>query len=118
MNCPGCDKHFTRMGALIAHIELTECRIAKKDVNFNFGESGKEKEAVYENQRNIRNYVDFGRSEGEPGADNGPKPLVGNYAKVHVAAASAADNTVMSGKRLSFKQFLSLAEGPTLTMTL
>ena len=119
LSCPGCNKHFTRMGALIGHIELTECRcIVKKDVNFNFRESRKEKEAVYENQCNIRNYVDCDRFEGEPGVDNGPKPMVGYYAKVQVTAASLADNTVMSGKWFSFKQFVSLVECPTLTMTL
>jgi hypothetical protein len=98
MNCPGCDKLFTHMGALIAHIELTECRsIVKKDTNFNFEESRKEKEAVYENQRDVRNYVDFGRSEGEPGADNGPKPMLANYAMVQVAATSPAECPAKTG---------------------
>jgi len=86
------------MGALVAHIELTECRnILNKDINFNFEESRKEKEKVYENQRDVRNYVDFGRSEGKPGADNGPKPMVGNHAKVQVAATSPAENTIDTG---------------------
>jgi len=71
MDCPGCGKHFTRLGGLMSHIELTECAFFKKDV---FEKNRKMKQEWYSNQQNVRNFVDYGRTAGDFG-NNSPNPF-------------------------------------------
>jgi hypothetical protein len=72
MDCPGCGKHFTRLGGLMSHIELTECAFFKKDV---FEKNRKMKQEWYSNQQNVRNFVDYGRTAGDFG-NNSPNPFL------------------------------------------
>ena len=72
MDCPGCGKHFTRLGGLMSHIELTECAFFKKDV---FEKNRKMKQEWYSNQQNVRNFLDYGRTAGDFG-NNSPNPFL------------------------------------------
>ena len=70
INCPGCYKHFTRLGGLMSHIELTECKYFRKET---LEQSRKAKEEWYANAHNARNYVAYGRTAGD--FSEGPNPF-------------------------------------------
>jgi hypothetical protein len=71
MNCPGCGKHFTRLGGLMSHIELTECAFFKKE---ELEKNRKLKQEWYSNAQNARNFMDYGRTAGDFG-NNSPNPF-------------------------------------------
>jgi hypothetical protein len=90
LNCPGCGTHFTRMGGLMSHIELTECRGFGRE---RLEQARKEKEAWHANYTNARNFQDYGRTAGEF-ANQSPNPF-----GVHTSKdkASGVENGVIAG---------------------
>lgn len=71
IHCPGCGKHFTRLGGMMSHIELAECKNMPKEY---LEYARKSKEKWYTNAQNARNFRDYGRTAGDFGG-NSPNPL-------------------------------------------
>jgi len=71
MSCPGCNKHFTRLGGLMSHIELAECKYFQREI---VEKNRKMKQNWYSNAQNARNFQDYGRTAGDFD-NNSPSPF-------------------------------------------
>ena len=70
LDCPGCGANFPRLGAMISHIELSQCRALPKQI---FDATRKEKGEWDKNHQAVRHDHYFGRNLSNHEA--GPSPL-------------------------------------------
>jgi hypothetical protein len=81
LECPGCHQVFTRLGALISHLDLTECKSLKNhDKPFDLAAAVQEKMTQGESYRAMRNFLEYGRSSGHF-RDDEPMPMLKDYSK-------------------------------------
>ncbi len=73
LECPYCHLHFNRLGGLVSHWELTECRVLPKAA---FDKARQEFSGHQEAVRLAHNFNDYGRS-GTTGGANEPLPPIG-----------------------------------------
>jgi hypothetical protein len=73
LDCPGCGKHFTRLGSLIAHIEFNDCKAVTRE---NIVWARKEKEKSNAAVKTAHDFQDFSRSGV---LDEGPNPLATSF---------------------------------------
>ncbi|CAD6505687.1 BgTH12-01177 [Blumeria graminis f. sp. triticale] len=59
LHCHACDRNFTRLGSLVGHLELSECKLRTSD---QLAAIRNQKKLVYQRQIAARNYKDFNRS--------------------------------------------------------
>jgi hypothetical protein len=87
LDCPGCGKHFTRVGGLMCHIELNECKGLDKE---QLEKARKQKQEWYNNYQNARNFQDYGRTAGEF-SNRSPMPFKANAVVASGAGAGVAE---------------------------
>ncbi|RKF65891.1 putative c2h2 finger domain-containing protein [Erysiphe neolycopersici] len=72
LKCHGCDKSFPRLGALVAHIESSQCKLMTEN---HLSMIRQKKLRDYETQKAARNFKDFNRCGFPTGFDTEPLPF-------------------------------------------